>query len=806
MSPSRRARTDATGRARVARPALLMIAAPALLLCAAAGAAEPTSGAAPAPPDSKETGPPDTARPADGNQVPAIRVGAARIEQSGPRRYTFSGDVDIRHGNLRLQADEVEYDDASRQCRARGHVVLEEGASRLTGEQIDINLDTRLASIRNAHAEMEPDLIVDAKRLEKLSETRFRIFGATVTSCTQPIPYWSFRVGRGTIHLDRYAHLSNLSFRVAGVPVFYTPYLLWPVKEDRASGLLIPQLGYSQRRGMVVNAAYFWAPARNFDSTFYLDYLEKDGTGRGLESRWLPNADGRVRFTGYALQERIEDPTTGAREGERYRFHLDADQKLPGSWRFLADLNQVSDFDYYLDFERDLRAATSSSVLSTLDLTRSWSHYTLNLRGERREQILSPGETLLQQRRPEIEFRGRSRRLGKSPIHFSFESSATALEREVSYGRLDLFPKFRAPFRPAPWIEITPAVSYRETVWTRQRDLTGTEPARDDALRRGLLRGELDLLGPRFSRVHETPGWGFTPRVKGVIEPRLTWTYVPEEKDVRSGGTSRILLFDEIDSQADNLNSATYSVTWRWFALRPAGPGPAGLTLPRRIPLPGLAPEPQTAAEAAAARTAAAQAPQAEQPADPRAATAPQTAPAPPPLNPVEFLSFALSQAYGFDAPQSVLGTDTSNFSPISATLRVNPTAHHSLNLNASYNVLRRTVERTTLSADLRARDHLLSLTWFLGNNITDDQSQLRLYAGTAMFRRKVTLAVETKVDLAASEVQDQRYRIGYNTQCCGFLAEYLDRDFNETQEREYRFLINLKGVGTLFDLQQDIH
>ena len=29
------------------------------------------------------------------------------------------------------------------------------------------------------------------------------------------------------------------------------------------------------------------------------------------------------------------------------------------------------------------------------------------------------GETLLQQRRPEVEFRGRSRRLGKSPVYFS---------------------------------------------------------------------------------------------------------------------------------------------------------------------------------------------------------------------------------------------------------------------------------------------------------------------------------------------------------------------------------------------------
>jgi hypothetical protein len=118
-------------------------------------------------------------------------------------------------------------------------------------------------------------------------------------------------------------------------------------------------------------------------------------------------------------------------------------------------------------------------------------------------------------------------------------------------------------------------------------------------------------------------------------------------------------------------------------------------------------------------------------------------------------------------------------------------------------------VETTTVSTDLRAGDHLLNLTWFVRNNpdgfSTGDQSQVRLFAGTALFRRKLTFATEVNADLAASDVQDQRYRIGYNTQCCGFMVEYLDRDFNLTQEREYRFLLNLRGVGTLFDLQQGV-
>ncbi len=71
----------------------------------------------------------------------------------------------------------------------------------------------------------------------------------------EPDRYWSFRIGRGTVELDGYAHLRNLSFRVGRMPILYTPYLLWPVKKDRASGFLMPQVGYSARRGAVIKCA-----------------------------------------------------------------------------------------------------------------------------------------------------------------------------------------------------------------------------------------------------------------------------------------------------------------------------------------------------------------------------------------------------------------------------------------------------------------------------------------------------------------------------------------------------------------------
>ena len=69
-----------------------------------------------------------------------------------------------------------------------------------------------------------------------------------------------------------------------------------------------------------------------------------------------------------------------------------------------------------------------------------------------------------------------------------------------------------------------------------------------------------------------------------------------------------------------------------------------------------------------------------------------------------------------------------------------------------------------------------------------------------------VTLDVEGSYDISAGALQDQRYRLGYNTQCCGMIFELARRDYTTIDEAQYRFMLNLRGVGTFLDLQGRPH
>ncbi len=95
-------------------------------------------------------------------------------------------------------------------------------------------------------------------------------------------------------------------------------------------------------------------------------------------------------------------------------------------------------------------------------------------------------------------------------------------------------------------------------------------------------------------------------------------------------------------------------------------------------------------------------------------------------------------------------------------------------------------------------------MTWFFQNTLQGsavDSSQVGLLAETSVLNRKLILGFQGNYDITGRELRDQRYKLGYNTQCCGFTLEVLDRSFQGISQQEFRFLVNLKGIGNVLDL-----
>lgn len=886
-----------------------LAAAAALILLLGAGHGAGAQTGAPHPPAQKKPPRSKFTKPGP-NETPLMSAG--HIEQTSPGEYLLTEEVDFRYGNAHLLADKLTYSESERKVTAEGNVVIELGQTQVSGDRADVSLDSEDAVILGARAYIDPDLIVDAEKMERVSEDSYRVTNATLTSCTQPTPYWSFWVGTAIVHVGHYAHLRNTLLRIGKVPIFWSPYLAVPIKEDRAAGLLFPHFGFTQKRGAFISNALYVPIGRSVDATLQIDSYagalsgdveELPQTGLGLETRFVPSQYGSGTLTAYFLRERLRPaPHADVVDRDRYQLRMNHTQNLPAGFKLLVDIDTVSDLNYFIDFEREIRYSSNPTVFSQIDFSRQSGPYAVNVRFNRQVQFIDVVdpinlkiEDLSLYRLPEVEMRGRGIRLGTSRFYLTYQASFDGLVRRVqtfdpneneqvqqtTYDRLDFFPTITGSFSPFPWLDVSPILAFRDTFYSAS-DSDPNAPLNPNgpAVNRQQYHVGFSVVGPRLFRIFGKDEERAT-RYKSTFEPRVTYDYVPQVV-----GGEKIIPFDEIDTALGTSNIVTYSITSRLFQKKPpqpskVQPGAAALTgsfaslvlgeeaptknqnlippapdaatlsLQEAQPVPPP-PEPSAPPAASAPGGGAAVPPppggEAYVPSDVSTGPSKRTplfgAPQAPPhalnVGPVEIASFELAQGYSLDdirpLSRSVSLDANSPFSPVTATIRVNPTYTSSFDLRAGYDILFHDINSVSLSGTVRTpKASYMRLSWVYGRDLEgvaansttacipdgnrlvgregpneercfNNSSQIHFLGGTALLGRKLTGDVEIAYDVQNSFIQNQRYRFGYNTQCCGILVEVAKRtlptgNLGANSDIQYRFVLNLRGVGTFLDV-----
>lgn len=79
----------------------------------------------------------------------------------------------------------------------------------------------------------------------------------------------------------------HVQIRIANVPVFYFPWLRFPIDDRRQSGFLFPQFGFSSNNGLSVSAPIYWNIAPNYDATITPHLIQERGEGIDVEFRHL---------------------------------------------------------------------------------------------------------------------------------------------------------------------------------------------------------------------------------------------------------------------------------------------------------------------------------------------------------------------------------------------------------------------------------------------------------------------------------------------------------------------------------------
>jgi LPS-assembly protein len=528
-----------------------------------------------------------------GTATDEITVIASKQSGSGPenaRVVVYEGNVDVRIGTYRLQADKVTVYEAENRVVAEGSVVFDQAdQQRITGSRADWNYRTKTGYFVNStgftnQTEDGTRIYFTADRVEKISLDTIEAINVQVTACDEDVPKWSFHASKARIKTGDRVYVYSPKLRLKNIPVFYLPYASVSIKpRDRASGFLTPTFGGSGAKGIRLSTAYYQTLGRSADFTFRNDIYTQRGLGFGADLRTRANSRSYLNVGFYAVKDRIFGPEADEKHPDQggSSLYVEGVHYFKNGFIAASDVNITSNLAFRQVFSDNIQQAISPEETSQVFINKDHNEYSFNFLARTQVTSLTNARIRIRQlpsisidKRPAIvSF------LKNLPLYFSFSGAADGVSRKETVEdavqfvndvggnpiispsivqRLDFHPRFELPLNFAGW-SITASGAGRVTFYSNSLD-----PNTRDVLSRNLTRSygefELDVRPPAFAKDFHHRGDRFFFR--HVIEP-----YVVYRKLSGINNFDRIIRFDYIDAIADT-NEIEFGIANRFFTRR----------------------------------------------------------------------------------------------------------------------------------------------------------------------------------------------------------------------------------------------
>jgi len=707
------------------------------------------------------------------------------VQVTGPTAEMLSLD-----GQSKFYADLIDYYDWQHRLVATGHVLALEPGNRIQADRLEFDTESRTGTFFNAigtaslgdrvdrsmFGSLEPDMYFEGKTIQKIGPKRYRVTQGRFTTCVQPVPRWEMVSGSVVLNMDEYATLIHSVLEVKGVPVFYLPYVYYPIKkEDRATGFLMPTFGTSTLRGFTLSNAFFWAINRSQDLTVMHDWFMKTGQGIGTEYRYVlaPGSSGNMRF--YVLNEHgvsttNADGSTTTSSGHRsYQVRGSDNQALTRRWRLRGTVDYFTDVTAQQTYNLNIFDASQSQRRIQGSLSGSVGTFAVNTSFDRTETFTGTTNAALYGSTPRISISRGEQPIGNLPLYVTFGTELVRLDRRTgdpaspgsidqSLARFDVSPTLRFPFTKLRFVQINSSVTWHGTYWTRSQ-LDDSHPINDPISRR-YFDLQARIVGPVFNRVFDTPGNGFAEKFKHAIEPSVTFTRTTATYDL-----NRIVKLEGTDWTVGGVTRINYGLNNRLYAkVRQASGAPS---VAREI------------ASVSITQT---------------------------------YYTNPTASQYDSNYSTSFTGAPPSNFTPISITGRAAPTSRFNVTTRAEIDSKFWMLRSLSSNGGVRVGDWLdANAGWSLSRAIdalgVSDPTQLThsLNAGASLrfAQNRYGGNWSMNYDIAHAQLLQQRFTAYYNAQCCGFAVEYQTFNFaNLTaarvpQDRRFNFSFTLAGLGT---------
>ena len=447
-----------------------------------------------------------------------IRIRADQGEMRGnPPMYQFRGNATLTRADQTLSGEQLSYDTGS------GQVVIEQGARlRETGLLIEGRRASYWLDDNRGRFEGVRDYRIAAGHLQGSAETiirqdaslsRYR--GVTLSTCMPGAEVWQLSATTATIdNTSRQGRAWNAVLSIHDLPVFYAPYLQFPVGDERLSGFLAPTIGQSTNNGTTVSLPWYWNIAPNYDATITPTSYWKRGLLTDVEFRYLERwLEGEVKVSHLPDDDRYGDD----------RWALDQEHQLRIGDALRGELHQqrTSDPSYSDDFGDEFNYRSARFLESDARLSWDDGPFSVSIDTQYWQRVdpdaTESSQPLAREPRLQLDY---SPLAGAGPLRWSVAAETVEFTHpdaaRTQGRRTDLAPRLSLPWRRLGYF-IEPAVSWRYTEYDLTGDLPGDSSTPDRSMPIYSLDAGVFLERPStlFEGVYQT------------LEPRLFYRRAP---------------------------------------------------------------------------------------------------------------------------------------------------------------------------------------------------------------------------------------------------------------------------------------
>ena len=446
-------------------------------------------------------------------------VRGERIEGVSERETVISGNAELRRYGMVLRADEIRYQQVDDVLDAQGNVFMLRDGNTYNGPSLHYQMDTSTGTLGPGEFTLaDTGGHAQAQSTEMQGPDLLRFIQARYSTCPRGDDSWYLQADEISVDsAEGVGEASYASIHFKGLPILASPYLRFPVSDQRRSGFLTPGFWVSSSRGIEIETPYYFNLAPNYDYTFTPRVLTKRGLQLGNEFRYLS-----ANFSGLTQADVVP---TDKRTNE-LRWALDSRHKQKfGAWNGYWSIARASDDQYFDDFARSVVKVSTRQLAQEGGVSYSSSWWNFNSRVQKFQVLQDANQTISKpyERLPQMTWNGQRFDINGFDFGAGVDYTYFSHDTLVSGSRLVAAPYVSYPLLTAASFVI-PKISLNAATYALNNN---------NDFNRVLPTLSLDS-GLTFERDAQ---WFGTPALQ-TLEPRLFYVRTPYKDQ------SQVPLFD----------------------------------------------------------------------------------------------------------------------------------------------------------------------------------------------------------------------------------------------------------------------